>query len=608
MYLFKIVLVFFTFCLGHAFAQQHVLDEIIITDLVSKNFNKSQTEIELNDSVVRNHVGNVTQLLQFKTPIFFKENGAGMVSSPSFRGTTAQQTAVLWNGIPVNSFLLGQTDFNSMPLKSYDNIRILPGGSGVLKGSGAIGGTIELNNDLYFKNRNRGEFNVSYGSFTTYNAGARWQVNTNKWSFDVSFNRVDSKNNYSQFKKDWKNKNGAFYSNTFGATIGYRLNKKNTISYYASTFLDERHFSLTTPFQTPTKYQNSTFRNLVKWHYQAYRLESNLSLAVFTEAYHFYDRLPLATASKGKVNSVFAKWEGSYKLNNTNKIAAVLAVTNSQGNGHDSGISTAQRTNVEASLLYANQISRLWHIEAGAKIDYSSDYETPFLYSAGLLFTPNAHYELKLRTSKNYRIPTFNDLYWQPGGNLNLKPEQSNQFEINQTYKGRKSTVSANVYYNSISNLIQWLPTSGGFWMAQNTAKATIYGVEFYGDYHWQLNKHQFVFSGMYAFTHAKNPDTNKFQIYVPQHKATYGVTYAFNKFSAQLDGLFNGQVYTRTDNDSDYNLKSYALLNATFAYHFTSKYRLAFQVNNLTNQAYQTTESRWLPGINYNVQLTIKI
>jgi len=598
----------FMFCFVNIFAQQNMLDEIVITDFVSKKFQKAQVKIELNDSILRDYTGNLTQLLEFKTPIFFKENGFGMVSSPSFRGTTAQQTAVLWNGIPINSFLLGQTDFNSLPLKSYDEIAVLPGGGGVLKGSGAIGGTIELNNNLYFGNKNEGEFNIGYGSFNTYNAGGRWQTHTKKWSFDVTFNRLDSKNNFKQFKKDWRNTNGEFYSNSIGANLGYRINNKNTISYHTSTFLDERHFSLVTPYQIPTKYQNSTFRNLLTWQHKTINFESNLRFALFSEQYNFFDQLPTSDFKQGKVNSIFSKWEAAYKINNKSKLASVISLTSNKGNGHDSGISTAQRTYIEASVLYANQITTKLHAEVGTKIDYSKDYETPFLYSAGILYQVNSNYELKFRTSKNYRIPTFNDLYWQPGGNLELKPEKSYQFEINQLFTNKKFSFTTNFYFNTISNLIQWIPTSSGYWSAQNTSEIEIFGAEFFGDYQFGFNNHLFKLSGMYAFIHAKNPSTDQYQIYVPMHKANFGLSYNIKRFTMQLDGLYTGEVYTRTNNDSSYNLKGYAVFNTSFYYNISNTYKVSFNLKNLTNQAYQTTIERWLPGRNYTIQLTIKI
>ena len=69
-----------------------------------------------------------------------------MVASPSFRGTNASQTAVLWNGIPINSMFTGQTDFNTILTGSIDKLTIRSGSGSVPFGSGAIGGSILFDN------------------------------------------------------------------------------------------------------------------------------------------------------------------------------------------------------------------------------------------------------------------------------------------------------------------------------------------------------------------------------------------------------------------------------------------------------------------------------
>ena len=65
-------------------------------------------------------------------------------------------------------------------------------------------------------------------------------------------------------------------------------------------------------------------------------------------------------------------------------------------------------------------------IRAGA----SSAYDIPLIYSldARYLFTKSL--SLRGAYSTNYRLPTFNDLYWEPGGNPELKPEFSSSGEI----------------------------------------------------------------------------------------------------------------------------------------------------------------------------------
>ena len=117
-----------------------LLQEVEISDKKLKNYSDSQNVQQLNDSIIRKSQPSLTNLLNFSTGIYFKENGLGMVSSPSFRGTTAQQTAVIWNGININSQLNGQTDFNTITTSDFNSISVRAGGGSSLYGTSAIGG------------------------------------------------------------------------------------------------------------------------------------------------------------------------------------------------------------------------------------------------------------------------------------------------------------------------------------------------------------------------------------------------------------------------------------------------------------------------------------
>ena len=129
------------------------LQTVYVADNTLKKFSNSQRVFVLNDSIIAKNQLSLTSLLNFNSPIYFKENGLGMVSSPSFRGTTAQQTAVIWNGININSQLNGQTDFNVISTSNYNTIAVRSGGGSVIYGSSAIGGSVHLNNELEFKNQ-----------------------------------------------------------------------------------------------------------------------------------------------------------------------------------------------------------------------------------------------------------------------------------------------------------------------------------------------------------------------------------------------------------------------------------------------------------------------
>src|SRR5207302_2019189 len=68
-----------------------------------------------------------------------------------------------------------------------------------------------------------------------------------------------------------------------------------------------------------------------------------------------------------------------------------------------------------------------------------SGFSAPFLPYLGAEYSiiKNLATELKIRgsISKNYRVPTLNDRYWQNAGDKNLLPETSHAGEFGLTYK-----------------------------------------------------------------------------------------------------------------------------------------------------------------------------
>jgi outer membrane cobalamin receptor len=46
-----------------------------------------------------------------------------------------QQTAVIWNGININSQLLGQTDFNTITTQDFNSIVVRAGGGSAIYGT-----------------------------------------------------------------------------------------------------------------------------------------------------------------------------------------------------------------------------------------------------------------------------------------------------------------------------------------------------------------------------------------------------------------------------------------------------------------------------------------
>ena len=585
------------------------LEELIIEKSKISNQSKSQNSIVLNDSLVENSVGTFTDFLQKNTTIYFKENGYGMVSSSSFRGTTAQQTSVLWNGIKINSALLGQTDFNSTAFKSYDNIVVKPGGGSVLYGTSAIGGTIHLNNELQFNRKTENEIQLNYGSFNTQ--GIHYKISTGfeKFAVNAHFGYNKSDNDYEWIGKNRKNINGQFFNTDFGAELAYKINAKNTVEFYSSTYNDDRHFALLTPFQTKTKYQNNYYRNLLKWHYKTNRFLNTFYAASIKESYTYFDQLPTDSKSGGKANTLYFKNESFYNILQNFKLSGFLEYQKTTGEGQGSGLPFSTQEIFAVSVLGNYDFTNRLGIEVGAKNEMAKDYENPFLFSAGLYYNAE-FYQLKINSSKNYRIPTFNDLYWQPGGNLNLKPETSYQFDINNNFKYKSVTFNISTYYTSITNMIRWIPTNSGFWEANNVDEVAIYGADIHFNLKKQWNNHSFQLNSNYGYTKSIDKKTEKQLTYTPLHKFNVQLFYGYKNFSISPSFLYVGEIFTTASNDKASAIAGYGIIDVDFQQKIKIKnnqFIINLKIKNAANTLYTNVPQRVMPGRNYHIQLIKK-
>lgn len=582
-----------------------VLKEVTITDSQLHQFSNSKSIVKINDSVIFKNRSSLTSLLNFNSTIYFKENGLGMVSSPSFRGTTAQQTAVIWNGININSQLNGQTDFNTLNSSNYNSITIRAGGGSSIYGSSAIGGSIHLNNDFNFEKEFSNNLQLRFGSFNTLNVDYRLKASTKKMSTQFAVSRNSSDNDYEYLGTNMKNENGQFYNTSASFNFGYKLNATNFIKFYSQLFDGERHFSGTLAAVSKSKYQDFNTRNLIEFSNFYKNTISNVRLAFLTESYKYFEDKNQTNFSFGKSETAIAKYDFSYKLNDKINFNTLIDYTQTKGFGSD--LKDNNRQILSGIFLMKHQLTTNFLYELNFRKEGTSNYKSPVLYAFGTHYKVNKKYGIKFNFSKNFRIPTFNDLYYQPGGNENLKPESAYQFDLIQQVNLKNFVFSISGFYNKITDMISWKPNDSGLWQPMNTNKVKTYGLETRLSYDKQINKNQAIqFVANYGYTISENDMTQKQLIYVPFHKLTSSVAYSYKKITFYSNYLFNGQVFTSFDNK--YKLKEYTVVNSGIEYQFLKTCKIGFQAQNLFNENYQNVEQRPLPGRNYTVNFNFNL
>ncbi len=582
------------------------LNEVEVSDRKLKDYSDSQNVQKLKDSIIRKSQPSLTNLLNFSTGIYFKENGLGMVSSPSLRGTTAQQTAVIWNGININSQLNGQTDFNTITTSDFNSISVRAGGGSSLYGTSAIGGSIHLNTDLRFGNEFSNRFNFNYGSFNTLGINYHLKFSDKKVSFFASISRNSSDNVYNYLNSDLRNLNGQFVNSSYNIGFGYKLNASNILKIYSQVYDSERHFSLINPTDTKTKYQDVTTRNLADLTTLFGSFTSNIKVGFLSEKYKYFGNINNDNFTFGTVETLLAKYNLNYKISSKIQTDFVADFTQNKGNGSD--IEHEKRTISGFGLQFKHTLNSKLAYDWSLRKEITNNYKSPLLFSVGTIFKPVEFYKLKFNVSQNFRIPTFNDLYWQGAGNVDLNPEKSLQAEIGNVFQFENFSITATVFHSKIKNMIRWLPQNGGIFKPNNTDRVSIFGSEFSTNYQKKINNHNLDFHANYSYTKSENEKTNKQLTFVPFHKTTASIAYFYSRFSAFYQYLFNGEVFTQTDNNPKRIIENYTVSNFGIEADLNAKknYSVGFRILNLWNENYESVENRPLPGRNYTINLTL--
>lgn len=582
-----------------------MLDEIVLSDSKLIHYASGIKQTKLNDSVIKYNSRSLTGLLAFNSNLYFKENGFGMVSSPTFRGTNATQTAVIWNGININSQLNGQTDFNTLSSSNYNSVSIRSGGGSVQYGSGAIGGSIHLNNKLAFYSHFDNSVEVSYGSFDTKQVGFNSSFGTDLFTVNLGVFSVSSDNDFKYLGTSKVNENGAFENLNLDVNLGYFVSKKDVLKLYHQSFRGVRELSGTLVAVSRNKYEDENYRTMLDWVRISGRFNSSLKIGHLQEVFKYFENKNTNTYTFGKVNTYFVNHSLNVQVSESLQFKTIVDYNSFDGSGSSFG--EPKRHAFSATVLLNHKPTEKLNYGINLRKDVTSDFESPFVFSVDAAYQVTKQYQLQINGSKNFRVPTFNDLYWQPGGNLDLVPESSYQLDFGQQLHFKYFNFKLNGYYISTNDLIQWQPSTGGaIWVPINVAEVQSYGSELELESNYKIKEHHFNVNAHYSYTVSENVETKKQLIYVPFHKGNVSFAYGYKNFNMYYQHMFNGEVFIVGS-----TLKGYHVANLGFGYTLnkngTVHYEVNFKVNNLYNSYYENVALRPMPNRNYQILTIIK-
>lgn len=582
------------------------LPEVVLSDARLVNFSKGFKVENLNDSVVKRNSNSLTEVLRYNSSIYFKENGYGMVSSPSFRGTNAAQTAVIWNGININSIFTGQTDFNIISPLNYDEISIRSGGGGVQYGSGAVGGSVHLNNNFSFHDDDVTNLGFRYGSFGTFGGNISTIQTWDDHYLNVGVDFISSENDYEYISKNGKNHHAEFLKFTAKINEARKL-KRGVASWNSEYSYSDRNFSGGLNTVGRDGYKDVNTRNLLQLSQKYGQVETRLKAAHLFEQFRYYPDSEGYDYSQGRANTFIGGFESELLLIRKLRLNGKLEYTQIDAQGENIG--NRNRKTLAAVVLMNHKPLKNVSYGVNLRQEFLNNFDNPLLFSADAKWSVSNLYAIRVNGSKNFRVPTFNDLYWYAGGNFDLKPETSYQVELGQEFKIKNLNIDLAAYYISSKNLIKWIPTSGAIWRPSNISKSENFGLETKVDYKvWLGKEHWLKLTGQYSYTEAKDLDKDKQLIYVPYHKGSASLNYQYRSVSAFIQGVYTGSAYTTTDNTD--TVDSSRVFNLGVDYRFASKPNVTIggKVNNVFNVYYENVAYRPMPSRYFEIFLNFNI
>lgn len=247
---------------------------------------------------------------------------------------------------------------------------------------------------------------------------------------------------------------------------------------------------------------------------------------------------------------------------------------------------------------------------------------SPFLSIAYLPFK-KANFRIRSHYKNNYRLPSFNDLYYNLIGNTNLKAENAQSFNLGLTfsekYKTIQSEMTLDVYQNYIKDKIVAIPTKNLFnWSMQNIGDVRSQGIDFNLLFIYSKQHLKLTFSTGQSYNKSvdvtdKNGITYGHQIpYTPNYSASYTTTIGYKKTNFTLTLIQTGKRYVLNENLPFNELSGFVDLdigiNRTFNFK-NQKIYANLQMANVLNYNYEVIKSFPMPGrhLRFKLVYTLK-
>ncbi|WP_455586816.1 TonB-dependent receptor plug domain-containing protein [Bacteroides sp.] len=640
------------------------IPEVVVSDLYQTRETRSTapTQIFSKEELKNLHVLQVSDAVKHFAGVTVKDyGGIGGLKTVSLRSLGAQHTAVGYDGITLTDCQTGQIDIGRFSLDNVDRLSLNNGQSDNIFQPARFFASAGLLNiqTLTPRFKENKKTNVS-GSFKTgswglvnpslmieqqlskkwaLSANGEWMSADGHYPFTLYYGDKDDMTSREKRKntqvENLRAEAGLF--GNFSDTEQWRVKAyyyqssrelPNATSFYydyaaqhlwdKNAFVQSQYkkeFNRQWVFQTSAKwnwsyqrYLDPTYNNSDgKQDNSYYQQEYYLSASVL---YRVLNNLSFSLSTDGSIHTLNANLnEFAYPTRYSWLTVVAGKYVNNWLTLSASALATVINEETEHGSNAGNHRKLTPYVSASFKPFGNEDFHIRFFYK------------------DIFRLPNFNDLYYGKIGNIDLRPENTKQYNIGITYSKAVCEflpyVSATVdgYYNKVSDKIIATPTKDIFvWSMTNLGKVEIKGIDATASITLQpMEKLRINLSGNYTYQRALDitDPVNEPQKRTYKHQIAYtprvsgsgqaGIETPWIHLSYVF--LFSGKRYTQGENISANRLDGYSdhSLSASRDFKIRNiKTSLSVEVLNLLDKNYEIIKNFPMPG--RSVRATLKV
>jgi len=665
--IYLLCLLFF-FCRVAAFSQlpadsSRLLPELTVKDSYHQSEDRSSTPLQLFNRQKLENLNSlqISDIVKLFSGASVKDyGGIGGLKTVSVRGLGANHTAVSYDGIIVTDMQTGQIDIGRYSSENVDAVSLNSGQSdNIFLPARMFASASVLNIQTIvppFENHRfiNGKFSFQAGSFGLVNSSLLLNTRISrklKFSFNGEWLSANGKYPYwlnygSKGNDSLKIRQNTDVKNirlegTLFANFSSKSNGHLKLYYYQSDrglpgaviLYNENGFS------SQRLKDNNFFSQLhyqylfsPKWTIQANakinRSELNYTDSGFLNTQGLLKNNYIQKEAYGSVSTLYKMSDNfSFSASNdfsVNALSADLPDFSYPKRMTDlfsmSGKYVSNQILSTFTLLYTDEKEKVKKGEAAE----SHQKISPM---ASISYKPFENPDFRIRAFyKNiFRLPTFNDLYYNRLGNRKLKPEDAQQFNLGITYFEKSIadwfslfSLSADWYHNEVKNKIVAVPSTDLFnWSMTNYGKVAIDGldVNIAGDYILSENIKletavSFSYQKALDKTSPESKTYNQQLPYIPRFSGSGNASLQTTWFNLSYSILYSGFRYSGYQNtaenrmpgytDHSVNLSKKIKLNQT-------QLNIHLQVLNLTNKNYEIIRYFPMQGRSFRVKTTFE-